>query len=269
MGLDIYLYTKAAQLHNEASDREEEEFYGKDWCLYDQKTDAEKQAFKENRQFDGYQHQVDVPSERYPNATTLNNRRYLRSSYNGAGFNSAVPRLLGHNVTYEWIFSEVIDIANHEYDKWWTEKDLPGLVTAQERAEGVAAELSSLTVPLGVTTVSSNPFTEPPTKSPEQAITWARDQIVKEQASPSPDAWFTSGWESNEGHYYGPDETLKVVAFVHGVDWAGRPATHVVYEQAPDVLETYIQSAVIAGEFAEEARKLIAEDGSCYVSWSG
>jgi hypothetical protein len=266
MGLDVYLYTKAQQLQNEAHDREEREFYGEDWELYDLKSDAEKEAFRNNRQYE-YTCNTDVPAKAYPEGNTLNNRRYLRSSYNGGGFNSAVPNYLGREAGYEWMFADAIDVRGGEYSKWWTPEHVDALETARTRAMAVAKELKSLETPLNVTTVSPNLFGPSPTADAQAALTWARSQLEREKEM-GEDNWFKGGWQNAEGHYFTVGESLKVVAAVPGEDYFGKPAVHLVY-RAEGALESYVESATIAGEFAEEAIDLIKQDGSCYVYWSG
>jgi hypothetical protein len=238
MGLDIYLYTKAQGLQNEAYTKEEADFYGEGWELYDEKTEAEREHFRNNRQF-SYTHIQDVPARAYPGKSTLNNRRYLRSSYNGG-----------------------------EYDKWWTEEDIPGLLTAQKRAEKIAVDLMNLETPVDVLTVSGNMFSPPPNVTESEALAWAREQLQK--AKEGPDDFFGGGgWQNGTGHFFGTGEALlEVVAAVPGQDYFGTPGVHLVYK-ADGALDSYIESATIVGEFAEEAVELIREDGSCYVSWSG
>lgn len=265
MGLDVYLYTKAEALQNEAHEREETEFYGKDWELYDQKTEAEKDHFRENRQY-SYTGSTDVPS-RNVSHETLNNRRYLRSSYNGGGFDNIVPKFLGRDASYQWMFEEAIFIAQGEYAKWWTEEHIPGLTTAAQRAAKVAKDLRELETPLTVDTVAGNMFSGPPTATSQDALQWAKNEVEKAKTQKS--SFFEGGWSSAMGNFYTLKSPLKVVAAVPGVDLFGTPAVHLIYESDREVLETYVESAVIAGEFAEEAIELIREDGSCYVSWSG
>lgn len=266
MGLDVYLYTKAEQLQNEASTKEEEDFYGPEWELYETKTEEERETFRANRQF-SWVSNTDVPARAYPGESTLNNRRYLRSSYNGGGFNSAVSKFLGREATYEWIFSEAIGIREHEYDKWWTEEDIPALKIAHERALEVAYDLRALELPLSVLTVSGNMFSAPSTLQDTDALTWAKAEAEKE--SEAMKFFGGGGWENGTGHYFTTDSPLRVVAAVPGQDIFGKPAVHLVYRPEDGVTESYIQSAIIASEFAEEAIELIREDGSCYVSWSG
>jgi hypothetical protein len=267
MGLDIYLYTKAQQLQNEAHSKEETDFYGEEWELYDEKTEEEKEEFRNNRQY-SYCCNTDVPSRNYPDEPTLNNRRYLRSSYNGGGFDSAVPKYLGRQATYEWIFGEAIKIREQEYDKWWTEEDIPALKNAAERAYQIADDLRELKTPLSVLTVSGNMFSAPSQLTDTDALSWAKGEAEKENDEMLK-FFGGGGWQNATGHYFTLASPLKVVGAVPGVDIFGHPAVHLVYQPEEEARESYIQSAVIAGEFAEEAIELIREDGSCYVSWSG
>lgn len=267
MGLDVYLYTKAQHLQNEAHTKEEEDFYGgPDWPLYDEKSQEEREAFRANRQYE-YEHFTDTPSRAYPGKSTLNNRRYLRSSYNGGGFNSAVPNYLGREASYEWMFSDAIDVRGGEYSKWWTEEDIPALETAAKRAVEVSFDLKALETPLNVITVSPNLFGPPPTVTSQGALEWAREQLEREKEM-GDDNWFKGGWQNATGHFFTVGEAISVVAAVPGEDYFGKPAVHLVYK-AEGALESYVESAVIAGEFAEEAIELIRQDGSCYVYWSG
>lgn len=267
MGLDVYLYTKAEALQNEAHSKEETDFYGEEWELYDLKTEEEKEEFRANRQF-SWTSNTDVPSHAYPDEETLNNRRYLRSSYNGGGFNSAVPKYLGRECSYEWMFEEAIRIREDEYDKWWTEEDIPGLREAAQRAAQVAVDLRELKTPLSVLTVAGNPFQTPSQLKDTGALEWAKSEAEKE-SDPMMKFFGGGGWSNHMGHYFTTEIPLKVVAAVPGVDIFGQPAVHLVYQPEEEARDQYIQSAVIAGEFAEEAIELIREDGSCYVSWSG
>lgn len=267
MGLDVYLYTKAEALQNEAHNKEETDFYGPEWELYDEKTEEEKEEFRANRQFP-WTSNTDVPSHAYPDKDTLNNRRYLRSSYNGGGFNSAVPRLLGRESSYEWIFELAIDISAQEYDKWWTEEHIPGLMEASLRAQHIAKDLRELETPLSVLTVSGNMFSPPPTVTETEALNWAKEQVEKVK-NEGPGFFGSGGWQNGFGHFYGTEDALlEVVAAVPGQDYFGTPGVHLIYK-ADDAVEQYVESATIAGEFAEEAISLIKADGSCYVSWSG
>lgn len=267
MGLDVYLYTKAEALQNEAHSKEETDFYGEDWELYDLKTEEEKENFRQNRRFK-YTSNTDVPSRNYPDEETLNNRRYLRSSYNGGGFDSAVPKYLGREASYQWIFELAIDIANQEYDKWWAEEDIPGLMEASLRAQHIAKDLRELKTPLSVLTVSGNMFSAPSQLKDTDALAWTKAEVERELNDPGM-KFFGGGWSNATGHYFTLETALKVVGAVPGVDIFGHPAVHLVYEPEQEARDQYVQSAVIVAEFAEEAIELIRADGSCYVSWSG
>lgn len=106
MGLDIYLY--------ETGQHEADEAYEAAWeALYHRKESGEIDQVE-------YDHlrgelpkaggHADVRSERYPDH--LFNRRYLRSSYNGSGFNNAVPDLLGEDHGLYWIFEPMGQLSS-------------------------------------------------------------------------------------------------------------------------------------------------------------
>jgi hypothetical protein len=102
VGLDISLYTKAER---EQSDRHHAEWS----ALWDRKEAGEiteGQFDEERKTITGYARCADVPSEKHPDH--LFNRRYLRSSYNGSGFNRAIPDFLeAEDATLEGIFAPV------------------------------------------------------------------------------------------------------------------------------------------------------------------
>src|SRR5690606_10226374 len=104
MGLDIYTYT--AEQHHKSSTfsaaedavwEEYSELYDEDYDAFKEKLDAATEGLED----DTY---TDVPSKKYPEH--LFSRRYLRSSYNGSGFDRAVPIFTGNpEHTLEGIFA--------------------------------------------------------------------------------------------------------------------------------------------------------------------
>jgi hypothetical protein len=108
MGLDVYLYTREQREANDLHNRASSAYYGRP--DYDSLTEEQREALRS--EIPPYASQTDIPSERYPEH--LFNRRYLRSSYNGGGFNRAVPDFLGDkDATLDGIFEPVWQ-ADHE-----------------------------------------------------------------------------------------------------------------------------------------------------------
>jgi hypothetical protein len=114
MGLDVYLYTREQGAANDAHNAASNAFYERP--DYDSLTKEQRDEIRAT--IPPYASSTDVPSERYPEH--LFNRRYLRSSYNGGGFDRAVPDFLGdRDATLDGIFEGV----------WEADRDV--LVTAE------------------------------------------------------------------------------------------------------------------------------------------
>lgn len=259
MGLDIYVYTKAEVEANRLHEEEENAFYGVEYEI--EHTEEEKEHFRKNRKYN-YIHYTDMPSKKYGDGT-LCNRRYLRSSYNGGGFNSAVSQMLGRDASFDWIFADVKDYGDYRVPL--DEGAVENLQKARVRAQEVAQALRDVGTPIRATTVSQNMFRGPSTKTSEDAIAWYREQVEKEKDMPP---MFKGGWSSGEGEYFGEDG-MTVLAAMPGQDILGYPCVHLVYSLPDDATKSYIESADIVVEFIDEILELIATDGSCEIHWSG
>lgn len=260
MGLDVYLYTKAEAENDRLHYEEEEAFYGKEYDI--EHTEEEIEEFRKNRKY-SWQGSSDVSSKKY-GGQTLCNRRYLRSSYNGGGFDSAVPQMTGNeNYTFDWIFGEV---KEHQDYRVPLDKDaVPALMIARERAAEVAQALRDMDAPVKVATVSPNPFLAQPNRTATDAIAWYREQLEKVSGMPE---MFQHGWSSGDGEFFGKNG-LEVVAAVPGAGLLGNPAVHLVFRVNLDTVVSYIETADIVGEFIDEALELIDTDGFCEMRWSG
>lgn len=267
MGLDIYLYTRQQAEQNAAYDVASEALYTEG---PDGKTPRDKMSSEEyaawGEQY-SYALSETVASVQHPDH--LFNRRYLRISYNGGGFNHAVPQMLKSSGEKEypnergslyWIFEPM----GREWDGdagVLTADDLPKLQECRDRAQSVVEELSG-SDRLRVTTVAGNIFSGPPTATDDDAIHTYR-QVVARGPSLEPESWYsTQGIE-----VYGTGMTL--LAAVPGKDTFGKPAVHLIYKAGDDGFTSYLQSAEIVVEFCDEAVSLIERDGGCSMSWSG
>jgi hypothetical protein len=253
VGLDIYLYNAADGSANKLHDDATNAFYD----------DPAYEAWSESERKDRYDalpeyvSHTDVPSERYPDH--LCNRRYLRSSYNAGGFNSAVPEYTGSDHGFYWIFEPM----GREWDGdegQLTAVDIPMLQESRKRTEQVVGELEACD-PLRTITVDGNIFKGQPTTTAEEALAWARDELAKERQ--------VGGWWSNlTGEFFG-ETGPAIIAACPGVGSFGMSGVHLVYRAEDEAVRSYVQTAEIVGEFIDEATSLIEADGMAYISWSG
>jgi hypothetical protein len=267
VGLDVYLYSsEQAAANAEYSKASDEAFAaGPDGkSPWDVMTDEEKAAWRQRYSYTTAQ---DVQSERYPGH--LFNRRYLRSSYNGGGFNHAVPEMIGtagdsaqypnERGSLYWIFEPM----GREWDGdegLLTAADIPKLRDCKARAEVVAEELRKADR-LRVMTVSPNFLMAPPTFDNNDALRLYRAEVERRSIGPSD--WYSS----RDLEVFG--DGLEVLAAVPGKATFDVPGVHLIYRQADDGFESYVQSAEITAEFCDEAIALIERDGSCEMHWSG
>jgi hypothetical protein len=273
MGLDIYLYTAdhsaANRRYNEASNALHEP--GPDGkSLRDLMTDEEYKAWGVEHHWASHE---DAPSEAYP--SHLFNRRYLRSSYNGGGFNHAVPDLIGTAGEAEypnargslyWIFEPM----GREWDGdegILTAADVPALQAARARAVEVVEALKA-SDRLRVTTISPNMFGGQPELRGHDALAMYRGHMATRGASSIFDdddgSYSTNGGNLN---VFG-GKGLTILAAIPGKD-TFTPGVHLIYRAEGDGFDYYVQSAEIVIEFCDEAIMLIERDGSCEMSWSG
>lgn len=265
MGPDVSLYSiRDAEMnrrHYEALD-----------ALYERaQTEGREVTDDERRDLNGrfpLSDYADVPSERYPNH--LFNRRYLRSSYNGGGFNHAVPEMLGtagrDGAQYPHEYGSLYWIFEPMGREWdgdegdLTAEDLPKLAECRKRAEAIVAELSACDR-LRVMTVSSNMFSERPRHSDNDALRMYREAVAAERVKA--DEW----WCSLDMDVFG--DGVPVLAAVPGDTTFGIPGVHLIYRASDEGFGSYVQSAEIVVEFVDEAMMLIARDGGAQMSWSG
>ena len=268
MGLDVYLYTKAEHEQNQRHDDE----WGALWSRKQSGEVTDEQYEAEYPKIAQWTSNTNVPSERYPGH--LFNRRYLRSSYNGSGFNHAVPDLIetagqdeypGERGSLYWIF-EPLSNELESLDEL-TADAIPRLLQCKSRALDVVRWLGA-SDQLRVTTVSANQLggIEWLSRSDADALALYREEAAR-NATRSPLGWSYSTRDM-EVHPAG----FTILAAIPGGNkrffsddrW---PAVHLVYK-ADEAHESYVQSAEITAEFCDEAIGLIERDGVCYMRWS-
>jgi len=261
MGLDISLYTNAEREASKAHEAAWDDVYDSGrWAAM---TKAQQDEWRAANPYPDRDR--DHPSERYPDH--LFNRRYLRSSYNGGGFNHAVPEMLGTsgaNAEYPnergslyWIFEPI----GREWDGdegILTRDDIPKLLESKARAELIAEELRKADR-LRVFTASPNMFSAPPETSDNDALRMYREHVAERE----PEGWYSS----RDMDVFGGG--ITILAAIPGKATFNIPGVHLIYRAADEGFESYVQSAEIVAEFCEEAIALISVDGSCEMSWSG
>lgn len=263
MGLDVYLYDKATHEQNQKHNAEWEALYNREESgeITQEQYDAERMTITP------YPGHRDVASAKHPEH--LFNRRYLRSSYNGGGFNRAVPDFVGEDHDLYWIFEPM----GREWDGdtgELTGDDIPKLRECKKRAEQVADELRRCD-PLRVITVSPNQLSGAGFLEIDSAgaLRLVREKIEQHKASErEDDGW----WSSRDMEWFGG--TLKVIAMVPGgkrrlLGDGKWPCVHVVYRAEGEGFDSYVAAAEITAEFCGEAIGLIEQDGGAYISWSG
>lgn len=205
--------------------------------------DAWKEAFDKTQ---------DTKSATYPDH--LCGRRYLRSSYNEAGFNRVVGNLLGDDLYSIFGYSDALcDPYDEEAETGGDWHPTPvQLTAARDRAVKVAERLRAVERPLRAATVSANMFMAPPTVDPSQAIRIAAEQIAKHGPS-------DAGYGNRDGDFW--PSGFTIVAAIPGQEF-GRQAFHLVYEAD---LTWYIAMADIIVEFIDEALSMERPR----VVWSG
>lgn len=197
----------------------------------------------------------DVPSVKHPK--NINNRRYLRSSYNGGGFNNAVPRLTGNdNFTYYEVFEPLGNLDEYQIEL----NDVDKLLKCRGRAQDIVEALK-VTDGITVTTVSAGAFSGDHTD--QEALKVFREKYAEYQATPGPFGAFSSG----QGHFW-LDEPLQILAAIPGKDILGHSAMHLIYK-SEGAKDHYLASAEVLVEFIEEAIQLVTNDGVAYMHWSG
>lgn len=265
MGLDVYLYTAIdAAMNKQHSDALE-------GLHNDAEADGREVSTEEHRavsEANPYASHADVPSERYPDH--LFNRRYLRSSYNGGGFNHAVPEMIGTSGDYPkdrgslyWIFEPMQ--RDWEQDSGdLTYLDVERLRECRARALEVA-DLIRTADRLRVKTIGPNMFSAPPAHTDDDALKIYRDHVeAMRERGREMEGWYASGPDLNV--YADP---LPVLCAIPGRDTFGIPAVHLIYRAEDEAYDSYVQSAEITAEFCDEAIALIERDGAAHMSWSG
>jgi hypothetical protein len=211
----------------------------------------------------------DAPSSAYPDH--ICNRRYLRSSYNGGGYNSAVPDFLGDPEKpgdLYWIFEPMGRTWDGDAGDL-TGVDIPNLRLCRERALDTAERLRTCD-PLrvesttGMVGPADHMWHQPPTE--DQVLAWYREEAKARAGRPSP--FDTEGYSNAKGLVLGFTTGAEVLAVTVG-QLFGAPAAIFVYRPSKGVVDFYVQAAEIVAEFCDEAIRLIEADGGATMTWSG
>lgn len=260
MGLDVYLYPK--------NDHELNTAY---WAAWEAEYESFAAMTPEHRAAWDTAHpqaeRADVKSTAYPEH--MFNRRYLRSSYNGGGFNRAVPEMTGTDHDLYWIFEPV---RTGEESPDLTTEHLPALRKCRDRAVQVVAELRACDR-LRVMTLEPNTFLPPALLDEEGALHAYREHVAKRQNAAA-EEMRGSSYSSREGdligdYFPGGFEILGAYAAVRKGWREAVPCTFVVFRTADEGFDYYVQAAEITIEFCDETVALVERDGGAHMSWSG
>lgn len=253
MGLDIYTVTK--------EQHEKDEAFEAKWADYpDKDTEPERHA-EWKADWDALPGHDNVPSERFPE--NINNRRYLRSSYNSGGFNTQVPRMTrDDDHHYYWVFAPV----RPDEEEYTTEiTDLAAIELCRERAVQIVDALEKIkSEPVyNVMTETATRFGgDKAAVSAEQALVIFDSERAKEK-----DSMFDSGYSNRDGAFFPDSRSIHMVAAIPGVDVLGQPAMHIIHKE--EFHDSYLESAHVLVEFCDELAALVTSDGAAYLNWSG
>jgi hypothetical protein len=250
MGLDVYTYTKEQHEQQEAFDTK--------WGdSYPEKGTPEHDTWKKD--WESVPSATDVKSVLYPD--NINNRRYLRSSYNSGGFNTYEPHLTrNEHHNYYWVFSPVT--SGDDYVIKCT--DLGLLQKCRERAFEIvgALEEAKSRPTFNVMTESPTPLGNLTDVDAQQAL-----EIFDAEAQRNEESPWGGGYSNRSGTFWPDAEPIQLVAAINGKDVLGLPALHLIYRT--DFPTSYLESAYVLVEFIEELITLVKADGVAYMHWSG
>lgn len=203
MGLDIYL----------------------DWADAPKRTD----------EFSGLN--ADIPSEKYPEH--MCKRNYLRSSYNGGGFNSVVRNLIDEDL---YTIFAPIGANLDEYELRPTDEQLQA---SRVNAEQVLETLRNAPR-LGVT------FERAVSLRPQDGIVTSEEAALATyilETTRDKQPFGDGGWSNARGVFY-PTEPLEVHGILPGRGILGDIGVYLVFKKD---LDWYIQMCEIVIEFIDEA----------------
>ncbi|HEX5522706.1 MAG TPA: hypothetical protein VFX53_04610 [Pedococcus sp.] len=261
MGLDIYLVPQADKVANDAYEAAHSALYERP--DYDTMSKEERDAAR--AALPPYVPHQSVPSANYA-GPHLFNRRYLRSSYNGAGFNRAVPMMTNTGHDLYWIF-EPVRGCSEEYDFELTGASIPALYEARERAQVVAQEIRDCDQLLVDSCTPTFPRSKEKLPSEDEVLAWFCAERVKHDANA--DEFSHESYHTAGGLVLGLTTGTEVLAITLGMNALEWPVAMFVYRPDPDAVQTYVESAMITAEFCDEAIMLIQRDGSVFMEWSG
>jgi len=184
----------------------------------------------------------DEPSENYPEH--LCNKRYLRSSYNEAGFNFVARRLVGKDMYYIFQPGNTDDDGRIKY----THNELR---IARQRAIEVIERFRTLYLKenlYGVTAVRHNIF-----KAQETTEDKVLEIVYNEEKSKE-GIREKYNYSNIKGHFFFC-YPLEVVAILPGKDAMGE-CIWIVYKMDEEVFQHYMQTAEIILEFIDNALTL-------------
>jgi hypothetical protein len=170
------------------------------------------------------------------------NKGYLRSSYNGGGFNTVVDNLIGHDLN--WVFEPLM-----KGDDYRIVATKTGLRECRERAVQLRDHLAT-EEGFQVVSEAANPFlVTPPALRDDAAMKLFKAERVR-KATQDKSEFDDSGYQTINGSFF-LNHPLEVFAAIPGRDALGTPAIHLIckmdltfYREASDILIEFIDRAL-------------------------
>jgi len=178
----------------------------------------------------------DLDSARYP--SHMFKRNYLRSSYNGAGFNSVVGNLLGRDLS--WVFEPAMGDSD-EYEFHPTKEQL---LECRERAEQMVDDLA------GAEQIGVEFYAGRQLRPDLGVIDSDADAIAAYRAEAKRDQPFGGGSYSNAVGHFLISTPLSVRAVIAGKGFIG-DGVYLIFDRSDN--EWYQQGAEIVVEFIDYA----------------
>jgi hypothetical protein len=202
----------------------------------------------------GYEYETTAEVDSVAHPEHYWKRNYLRSSYNGSGFNHAVGEVCEGRALY-WVFEKMREGADDPYGGDFRPTD-EQLQDARERALALLDEYRGRES-VGVDWQSATPL------RPQDGVpSMAEDAIAKyrEEAARAFDPVMGGAYSNAVGVFY-RSEPLKVRAIIPGMGFMGS-GVYIIYERDKT---WYVEACEILVEFIDEA--LSHPERS--ITWSG
>ena len=203
------------------------------------------------------------------------NSTYLRSSYNGAGFDRVVPQLTGdETLTFQDIFFEALDncfspmtkpevyeIDNDDGDDgrtFWRKENIPHLEMASDRAWDAFYKIKAADRFAQETLLLAHDNDSYERLDEDRAtVTYLKEKNENKTGEPR--------YRKGYNHFY--HDGLTIVSILQTM-WASRPTITIVYQVSEEWVIGYMEAAKAAAKFAQRAIDIIKKEGEVEFVWS-